>query len=149
MADQTGLKLRCSCPQEDHAQCCFQAIARRGHQHEHSVQQPAGLDRILISPQRLKTTRVVTVVVLMVASAPVIQTQSLRRPRVCGSMKSRPLQLRRCRTSRFGSLGFAVFRFALSVPAAKIERDSHAGGAQFVRQSAVDHGTSHDHASDG
>jgi len=27
MADQTGLKLRCSCPQEDHAQCCLRAIA--------------------------------------------------------------------------------------------------------------------------
>ena len=44
-------------------------FARRGHQREHSVQQPAGLDQILIPPQRLKTTRVVTVVVLMVASA--------------------------------------------------------------------------------
>ena len=44
-------------------------FARPGHQREHSVQQPAGLDRILIPPQRLKTTRVVTVVVLMVASA--------------------------------------------------------------------------------
>jgi hypothetical protein len=43
-------------------------FARRGHQREHSVQQPAGLDRILIPPQRLKKTRVVTVVVLMVAS---------------------------------------------------------------------------------
>jgi len=47
-----------------------------------------------------------------------------------------------------GSLGFAVFRFVLFVPTAKIERDSHAGGAQFVRKSTVDHGTSHDHASE-
>jgi hypothetical protein len=49
-------------------------FARRGHQREHSVQQPAGLDRILIPSQRLKATRVVTVVVLMVASAWALQS---------------------------------------------------------------------------
>jgi hypothetical protein len=45
--------------------------------------------------------------------------------------------------------GFSAFRFALFVPAAKIEGDRHAGGAQFVRKGAVHHGASHDHASDG
>jgi len=44
-------------------------FARRDHQCEHSVQEPAGLDGILIPPQRLKTTRIVTMPVLMVASA--------------------------------------------------------------------------------
>jgi hypothetical protein len=48
-----------------------------------------------------------------------------------------------------GSFGFSPFRFAFCVPPAKIEGDGRTGGAQFVRNSAVDHGTSHDHAADG
>jgi hypothetical protein len=59
------------------------------------------------------------------------------------------VQLGRCHAARLGSFGFAAFRFALFVPAAKFESDGRAGGAQFVRKSAVDHGTSHDHAADG
>jgi hypothetical protein len=50
-----------------------------------------------------------------------------------------------------GSIEFTVFRFPLLdfIPAAKIERDSHAGGAQFISKSAVDHRSGHDHASYG
>ena len=62
---------------------------------------------------------------------------------------SRVLQLGCCHTAQLEPFGFSVLRFALLIPAAKIERDSHAGGSQFVRKGAVDHGTSHDHASDG
>jgi hypothetical protein len=50
-------------------------------------------------------------------------------------------------TVQSGSFGFLVSRFALFVPAAKIEGDSHAGSAQFIGKSAVDHGPGHDHAS--
>jgi hypothetical protein len=66
-------------------------FARRGHQREHSVQQPAGLDRILIPPQRLTTTRVVTVVVLMVASAWALQS-SLRAEQ---AVNRRPMKIER------------------------------------------------------
>ncbi len=60
-------------------------------QREHSVQQPARLDRILIPPQRLKTTRVVTVVVLMVASAWALQS-SLRAEQ---AVNRRPMKIER------------------------------------------------------
>jgi hypothetical protein len=40
-------------------------------------------------------------------------------------------------------------RFVLPAPAAKVERDSHASGAHFVRKSKVGHGASYDHAADG
>src|SRR6266852_182278 len=55
----------------------------------------------------------------------------------------------RSRWEPWGLFGFCVFGLALFVPAAKIKSDRHAGGAQFVRNGAVDHGTSHNHASDG
>jgi hypothetical protein len=48
-----------------------------------------------------------------------------------------------------GSLGFAVFGFHFIVPGAQIEGDGHAGSAQLIRKSSVDHGSSHDHASCG
>jgi len=51
-----------------------------------------------------------------------------------------------------GAVGIAWvcrFRFAFCVPPAKIEGDGHAGGAQFIGKTALDHGTGHDHASDG
>ncbi len=54
-----------------------------------------------------------------------------------------------CHAERSASFGVAIFRFALLVPAAKIEGDDHAAGAQFIRKSAVDHGPGHDHAADG
>jgi hypothetical protein len=47
------------------------------------------------------------------------------------------------------SFGLAVCRSALFVPTTKIKRNSHARGAQFVRNSAIDHRTSYDHASYG
>src|SRR5579864_2577137 len=53
------------------------------------------------------------------------------------------------RAERSGALGFSVLRFALFVPTAKTEGDGHAAGAQFIRESAVDHGPGHDHAADG
>jgi hypothetical protein len=48
-----------------------------------------------------------------------------------------------------GSPEFAVFRFALLVPGAQIEGDSHAGSAQLIRKTSVDHGPGNDHASYG
>src|ERR1700735_2674032 len=54
-----------------------------------------------------------------------------------------------CRTVRSESLGFPSLGFALHVPAAKIEGDSRAGGAQFIGKIAISHGPRHDHASDG
>jgi hypothetical protein len=51
--------------------------------------------------------------------------------------------------ARSESLGFPGSRFAFHVPAAEIERNSRAGSAQFVGKSAISHGTSHDHASNG
>src|SRR6267378_371365 len=75
--------------------------------------------------------------------------RALRAPLQTLDGKNRGAVSGRSRWEPWGLFGFSVFRLAPFVPAAKIKGDRHAGGAQFVRKGAVDHGTSHDHASDG
>src|ERR1700674_3803206 len=64
-------------------------------------------------------------------------------------MKWLPLRLRRGRTDAFGGCGFCIFGFGGFGPTAEVEGDSHAGGAQFICKSAIDHGPGYDHASYG
>jgi hypothetical protein len=69
--------------------------------------------------------------------------------RICLHQGSWLAQLACCHSTRSGSFGFAICRFALFIPTAKIEGDGCASGAQLIRKSAVDHGPSHDHTSNG
>src|SRR6266568_7232969 len=92
-------------------------------------------------PIRLVIWRVVGNSYLGITSGlPVIQTRPQRIALGSTRMLSR---------ARSGSLGSAAGRFAPFAPIAKIEGDRYASSAQLIRKSAVDHGPSHDHSSDG
>ena len=61
-------------------------------------------------------------------------------------MKCLPLRLRHGRTEAFGGCGLSIFGFGGFGPAAEIEGDRHAGGAEFVGERAIDEGTGDDNA---
>ena len=54
-----------------------------------------------------------------------------------------------CRAERLWARVFSVFRFTLLVPTPKFKCHRCAGGAQFIRQWAVDHSARNDHAPNG